>query len=54
MYEVRRLTFLELFQALESDLELIRVSELCRVVEDIDAEERNHRHLVDRLTVRLV
>ncbi len=33
-------TFLQRLQTLEGDLELVRVTELCWVVEDVDAEKR--------------
>lgn len=39
------LTLLELFETLECDLELVLVGPLGRVVEDINAEERNDRHI---------
>lgn len=32
-------TLLELFKTLKGDLEMIRVTELCRVIEDFDAQE---------------
>jgi hypothetical protein len=38
-------TFLQRLQTLKGDLELVRVTELGWVVEDVDAQERYDRHL---------
>lgn len=40
----RDITLLELLEALEGNLELVRGGERGGVVEDFDAQERNNRH----------
>jgi hypothetical protein len=42
--EIETPTFLQGFQTLKCDLELVFVSELGGVVHDIDPEKRNDRH----------
>lgn len=42
----RKRTFLELLKALEGDLKLVGVSEGGWIVQDLDAEKRDDRHLV--------
>ena len=47
-------TFLQRLQAFEGDLELVRITKLGWVVEDVDAQERYDRHLEEVMILSLL